>query len=145
MKRKSILIITCIAVVVVLASALIWKQTWIASSIDGASDSAKGVAFWGKTWNSLAGDAQIIESGFNYSSQEDARKDFERKLKDAGTIIERTKFSELDERVVLVAGNPEIKGGAATIIRLQNNEVRYINAASLRYALAFEKAWIKLG
>ncbi len=81
MKRKAILIVASIIVVVFLASAFIWKQTWIAGSEDGASDSDRGIAFWGKTWNSLDGTAQIVESGFDYSSPEDARKEFENNLK----------------------------------------------------------------
>ena len=143
MKRKVILSISCITIIVVLTFAFIWKQTWIASSVDGASDSDKGVTFWGKTWNSLDGTAQIAESGFNYSSLEDARKEFEDDLK-GGAVIERTKLSETEERAVVVAGHPDTKGGAATIIRLQNKEIRYVNAPSLKYALAFEKSWIKL-
>jgi hypothetical protein len=147
-KRKAILIFACIAFVLV-AAVSIWKDSWIVTLQDGASDPQKGVALLTKTWKSLGEGTIIDETHVTYSSSEEARQHFERKLNESGTVIERTNStdgaSDVNGRAIIVFGNPDTRAGAATIIKLQGKEIQLINASSLKYALAFERAWVKFG
>jgi hypothetical protein len=115
--------------------------------MDGASETrvgvgGRGIAYSSTTWKSLDG-VIVDEMSVAYPSSEEARKDFEEELKGAGTIIEREGNND-NERIVRIFGNPQTKGGAAEIVRLQGKEINYIKAVSLRHALTFEKSWLKL-
>ena len=115
------------------------------TSIDGASDPEKGVSFSTRTWTSLDEGARVEETKLVYSSSENARREFERQMEVGGTIVERTGNPEgAGGRVVIVFGSPKTQGGAARIIRLQGTEISQVNAGSLEYALAFDRAWLKL-
>jgi hypothetical protein len=111
--------------------------------MDGASETrvgkgGRGIAYSSTTWKSLDG-VIVDEMSIYYPSAEDARKDFEEELKGNGTIVEQD-----NRRIVKVIGNPQTKVGAAVIIRLKGQYIRYVNAVSLRNALTFERSWLKL-
>jgi hypothetical protein len=127
-------------------------HTWTVSYEDGTSGGGfgagkKGLGISTKSWKSWSG-AFVDEFAITYSSSEDARKDFEEELKGPGTVIERTEShdssSEGNERAVKVFGPAHTKEGAATIIRLQGTKIYHVNAVSLKWALTFERSWLKL-
>jgi hypothetical protein len=139
MMRRQLLYLMAVGVTTIGAS--IWyfpNHTWTIASQDGYSDTDKGRSVGMITWKSLAG-ARIDEISVTYTSPEDARKDFDEELKDSERIIELTK----NERLVKVMGDPKTRQGAATIIRLRDKSINYINAGSVKYALAFEEPWLK--
>jgi hypothetical protein len=139
MDRKiaySIIIGTCLVV------ASVWyfqRYTWTAVSMDGASGGGfgaggRGIGYSSTTWKSTDG-IMVDEVVVSYSSSEEARKDFEEELKGDGAIVEQD-----SRRIVKVSGNPQTREGAAEIIELQGEQIRHINAVSLRHALTFEKS-----
>jgi hypothetical protein len=139
MKKRSILIVAGLACFIII-SVFIWKQTWRATYIDGHGDDERGASVTAKTWESLDGGARVEEITLVYSSTENARRELERQVAAGGTVIERTEYSEgAGGRVVIL-----LEGGAARIIRLQGTEISQVNAGSLEYALAFDRAWLKL-
>jgi hypothetical protein len=126
-------------------------HTWTISSQDGTSGGGLGVGGRGlsistKTWKSLSG-AFIDECVITYASPEEARKDFEEELKGSGTIIDRTEShdnsSGRNERVVKVFGDARAREGSVEIIKLKGKEIYYVDGVSLKWALRFEKSWLK--
>ncbi|HWN99609.1 MAG TPA: hypothetical protein VNS63_10105 [Blastocatellia bacterium] len=113
--------------------------------MDGAYSEAGG-AFGMTTWESMNSKAIVQESESTYSSTEEARKHFQDLLKEPGTIIESSasQGSAGDERIVKVFGSFDTEGGAAKIMKRRANKIELIDAGSLTYALAFERAWLKL-
>jgi hypothetical protein len=122
-------------------------HTWTARSMDGADGggfgpSGRGVGFSTATWNSLSG-ATVEEIAIRYSSANDALNDFEAELKDGGRVIERSDKSTAEsQRAVKVFGDVKNQG-AAEIIKLSGNQIQFVKAGALKYALTFEKSWLK--
>lgn len=100
------------------------------------------------TWKLINNGAIITESVHTFSSSEGASEAFQEILGDSKAIIENTKIadspSESSGRIVKVYGNPETREGAAQIIRLNGKDIQHIDAASLKYALGFEKDGLKI-
>jgi hypothetical protein len=147
MKHKalySIIIVGCIAI------ASLWyfpSHTWTARSMDGAAGggfgpSGRGVGFSTATWNSLSG-VTVEEMSVHYSSAKDALTDFEAELKSGGTVIERSDNTAAErQRAVKVFGDVKNQS-AAEIIKLSGNQIQFVKAGALKYALTFEKSWLK--
>ena len=99
------------------------------------------------TWKSMNGEAIVSEVVQAYSTSETARKAFQEILKDSKTIVESANTADNplgeNERVVKMTGNAETGEGAVEIIKLQGKQIQHINAGSLKYASAFEKALLK--
>ncbi len=115
--------------------------------MDGASGggfgpSGRGVGFSTATWDSLSG-VTVEEIVVSYSSASDARNDFEGGLKTGGTVIERSdNMAANRQRAVKVFGDATNQG-AAEIITLSGNQIQFVKAGALKYALRFEKSWLK--
>jgi hypothetical protein len=147
MKRKalySIIIVGCIVI------ASLWyfpAHTWSARLMDGASGggfgpSGRGVGFSTATWDSISG-VTIEEIVFSYSSANEARNDFEAALKNGGTVIERGDSTNMNhQRAVKVFGDANAQG-ASEIITLSGRQIHFVKAGALKYALRFEKSWLK--
>jgi hypothetical protein len=147
--RRKVVISLIIGAGIIIAS--IWylpNHIWTSVSMDGASGRGfgagrRGIGYESTTWESVAG-VKVEEIVFTYSTAEEARKDFEEELKGEGSIVERNKLAEDQVCIVKVYGNSQSGEGAAKIIRLQGTEIRQIYAGALKYALTFEKAWLRL-
>ena len=145
MKRKAIyLSIACITFLlgIIVVSTLLFQKSFRAVSYDGRG----GVST--TDWKSSDG-VMVYEARYYYSSEAEARKDIEDRLRGAATIIEREKnpyfLSGVDERIIAAFVNPETKEKGFTIIKLVGNNVHYVTSSSLEHALMFEKSWLKIG
>ena len=146
-KGQALLLVSFITLGIGSGAAFVWllpKHTWRAVSYDGvggggfpAEKNILGCSM--KTWQSPNG-AKVEEYTLTYSTEEYARKDFEEKLKDDGTIVEHKRGN----RIVKLVDNRESKREVAYIFTLQNRDVNVIAAESLELALAFDSAWVKL-
>ena len=134
-----------------LTAASIWsvsRNTWSAVSWDGFSDPERGVGVAMTTWNAMHSGAHVEETISTYSSLENARLDFQVALKGPGEIIDTTNAANSSsgdpERAVKFFGNRDTREGDVEIITRRNNKLRFISGGSLKVALAFEQAWVKL-
>ena len=115
--------------------------------MDGASGvgfgpSGRGVGFSTTTWDSISG-VSVEEIVVSYASANDARNDFEAELKTGGTVIERSENMTADhQRAVKVFGEVPSHGGSE-IVTLSGKEIQFVKAGALKYALRFEKSWLK--
>jgi len=114
--------------------------------MDGASGggfgpSGRGVGFSTATWDSMSG-VTVEEIVVSYSSTTDSRSDFETELKSGGTVIERSDSDADRQRAVKVFGGTG-KQGASEIITLSGNQIQFVKAGALNYALTFEESWLK--
>ena len=100
----------------------------VADGIDGS---------WEQEWESSDG-VTVYESKSYYSSVEDAKAAFEKRLEGATRIIERKRLSTEEERVVGLFNSQESER-AVSIIELKNKGVYRVAAPSLKYAFLFEK------
>lgn len=148
MRRKVVISIIIGAGITIASSWYLPSYIWTSVSMDGTSGGGfgaggRGVGCVSTTWESMAG-VRVEELAFTYSSAEEARKDFEEELKGDGSVVEQNNLAEDEVRIVKVYGKSQSGEGAAKIIKLQGTEVRQIYAGALRYALTFEKAWLRL-
>ena len=114
--------------------------------MDGASGggfgpSGRGVRFSTATWSSMSG-ATVEELVVTYSSANDASNDFEVALKNGGTVIERNNATANRQRAVKVFGDGNNQG-SSEIIKQSGRQLTFVKAGALRYALRFEKSWLK--
>jgi hypothetical protein len=141
MKRNTILAGAILALVIIVSISFAPK-VWIAVSVDGAGPAAgeaqEPVGFATTTWKSLSG-GFVDESAALYSSPDVARTAFAEYLNGGGRIVS----SEAD-RIVKAFGEADPDREAVMIITVRDKEVHCVNAGSLRYALAFEGARLKL-
>ena len=115
--------------------------------IDGASGGGfgprgRGVGFSTATWDSISG-VSVEEIVVSYASANDARSDFEAELKNGGTVIEHDHMSADNQRAVKVFGDATDQG-ASEIITLSGEQIRFVKAGALKFALRFERSWLKL-
>src|SRR5438876_600288 len=81
--------------------------------------------------------ATVEEMVVNYSSTNDARNDFEAELKNGGTVIERSDSTNVNyQRAVKVFGDANTQG-ASEIITLSDQQIQFVKAGALKYALRF--------
>ena len=134
-----------------LAIFLIWyipKQTWRVKSQDGYGNAGKAIGVGMTTWESIYDGVTVDESIFNYRTSTEAREDFQERLNDPSAVIESEKRpdnSSKTGRAVLIFNAVKTKPGTTQIIKLSGNQIQSISAPSLKSALAFEKAWLKIG
>jgi hypothetical protein len=85
----------------------------------------------------------VEEFAVSYSTAKDARDDFEAELRDRGTVIERSDNMNADhQRAVKVFGDAASQG-RCEIITLSGEEIQFVKADALKYALRFERSWLK--
>ena len=129
-----------------LIAPLVWlapTRVWRSVSIDGfgpvsnTDQESEPVGQSITIWKALGG-AFVEEAVAVYSSPEAARKAFEEPADPAVHTV-----SSDADRVVQVSGQ-ESDQGAALIVTLHGREIHMVSAASLKYARAFENAWLRL-
>ena len=104
--------------------------------------SGRGVGFSTRTWDSMSG-VTIEEIVVSYSSASDALNDFEAELKNGGTVLERSDNMTADhQRAVKVFGDAANQG-TTEIITLSGKQIQFVKAGALKYALRFERSWLK--
>ena len=146
MKRKVLYSFIVVGLIVIGSLWYVPTHTWSARLMDGASGegfgpSGRGVGFSTATWTSMTG-ATVEEMVVNYSSTNDARNDFEAELKNGGTVIERSDSTNVNyQRAVKVFGDANTQG-ASEIITLSDQQIQFVKAGALKYALRFEKSWL---
>jgi hypothetical protein len=147
MKRKALYSIVIVGFIAIILLWYIPAHSWSARLMDGASGggfgpSGRGVGVSTATWGSLSG-VTVEEIVVSYSSANDARNDFEAELKNGGMVIQRSDNLTADhQRAVKVFGDAN-NSGASEIITLSGQQVQFVKAGALKYALAFEKSWLK--
>lgn len=119
------------------------QNMWRAISWDGHGDEVRGIGVGQTIWKSIYHGGLVEESMAVYQSSEVAHRDFQERLSDPKAMLESPKNNdyspETNRRVVL-----QTKEGAVQIVKLDGRTIQSINASSLKMALAFEKAWLKL-
>ncbi len=148
MRRKAAYCLLSVAFLLLVSIWFLSNHTWRGEIWDGYGDSEKGVSVALKTWNSMDGKARVEESIHTYTSLETARRDFQEALKGPGVILEITSpqdsASEDQERAIKLMGDRETREGAVQIIRRDKNRIHYLDAGSLKIALAYETSLFKL-
>ena len=147
MKRKALYSVIILGFI---ALGSLWyfpTHIWSSRLLDGTSGggfgpSGRGVGFSTRTWDSISG-VTVEEIVVSYSSASDARNDFEAELKSGGKVLERSDNTTADyQRAVKVFGEANNQG-AAEIITLSSEQIRFVKAGALKYALRFERSWLK--
>lgn len=114
--------------------------------MDGANGafgpSGRGIGFSTATWESMTG-IVVEEIVVSYRSPEDARSDFEVALRDGGSVTERTDNTAASHQRAVKVFDTQARQGACEIITLSGQRIHFVKAGALKYALGFEKAWIK--
>jgi hypothetical protein len=147
MKRKALFSIIIVGCVLMGVLWYIPTHTWSARLMDGASGEGfgprgRGVGFSTATWDSMSG-VTVEEIVVSYSSANEARIDFEAELKNGGTVIEHLDNMSADhQRAVKVFGDATNQG-ASEIVTLSGKQIHFVKAGALKYALRFEKSWLK--
>ena len=147
-KRKALYLVIILASITIASLWYFPAHIWSSRLLDGTSGggfgrSGRGVGFSTRTWDSMSG-VTVEEIVVSYSSASDARNDFEAELKSGGMVLERSNDITADhQRAVKVFGDANNQG-AAEIITLSSEQIRFVKAGALKYALRFERSWLKL-
>ena len=147
MKRKALYSIIIVGGITIASLWYFPTHTWSARLIDGTSGGGFGPSGRGEgvsraTWDSMSG-VTVEEIVVSYSSANDARSDFETELKKSGTVVERSDNMAADRQRAVKVFSYGTEPGPSEIIVLSGNQIQFLKAGALKYALRFEKSWLK--
>jgi hypothetical protein len=134
-RRKLPFVRGSFAVLVLATLFTLWYFPGLTFRMVSVSD---GVHSWGQRWQTILG-VSVTESMNTYSTDAEARTEFDRRIANAETVVERAKnLPSIDDQVVGTFIN-SLNERRYSIVRLQKNSVYQSYAPSLKYALAFDK------